>query len=102
MAVFREGRMVGHRTVEPEPTKPPVGEVQGHLLAQSPLRADAEAITHDQRSSAPDRSMAGLWRCRTAPVLASARRVRQTDQSIAVNALRHGPFERKLVEQCVL
>ena len=33
--------MVGHCAVEPEPTKPPVGEVQVHLLAQPPLGADA-------------------------------------------------------------
>jgi hypothetical protein len=36
--------MVGHRAIEPEPTEPPVGEVEVDLFAQPPLRADAEAV----------------------------------------------------------
>lgn len=44
MPVLREGRMVGHRAIEPEPTEPPVGEVEVDLFTQPPLRADAEAV----------------------------------------------------------
>ena len=33
MAVLREGRVVGHLAVEPEPAEPAVGEVQMDLLA---------------------------------------------------------------------
>jgi hypothetical protein len=54
MAVFREGRMVGHRAVEAEPTKPAVRQVEVHLLAQPPLRADAEAVADDQH---PDQQL---------------------------------------------
>src|ERR1051326_159698 len=48
MAILRERRMIGHLAVEPEPTKPALGQVEVHLLAQPPLRADAEAIADDQ------------------------------------------------------
>ena len=39
--------MVGNLFVEIEPTEPPVGEVKPHLLAQLPLRANAEAVTDE-------------------------------------------------------
>jgi len=48
MPVLREGRVVGHRAIEPEPAEPPVGEIQMDLFAQPPLRADAEAVADDQ------------------------------------------------------
>ena len=40
--------MVRHVAVEAEPAEPAIGEVQMHLLAQPPLRADAEAIADNQ------------------------------------------------------
>ena len=46
--VLREGGVVGHGPLQPETAEPPVGEVQVHLLAQPPLRADAEAIAYQQ------------------------------------------------------
>src|SRR5580700_8310473 len=46
--VLREGRVVRHRALEPEPTEPAVAEVQVYFLAQPPLRADAEAVADDQ------------------------------------------------------
>ena len=52
--VLREGRMIGHLAVEAEPTEPAIGEVQMDLLAQPPLRADAEAVAHDQH---PDQQL---------------------------------------------
>src|ERR1700730_2205697 len=48
MAVLRERRMVGHCAIEPEPTKPAIRQVEVHLIAQPPLRPDAEAIADDQ------------------------------------------------------
>src|SRR4029077_9068215 len=46
--VLREGRMIGHFAVETQSTKPAIRQVEVHLLAQPPLRADTEAIADDQ------------------------------------------------------
>jgi len=35
--VLREGRMVRHRAIQPEPAEPPVCQVQVNFLAQPPL-----------------------------------------------------------------
>src|ERR1700730_3521438 len=48
MAGLGEGRMVGNAAFPSQPTKPAVCQVEIDLLAQPPLRADAEAVTHDQ------------------------------------------------------
>ncbi|MEA2880534.1 MAG: hypothetical protein QOF14_5730 [Hyphomicrobiales bacterium] len=50
MSVLREGRVVGHIAIEPEPTKPTIGQIEVNLLAQTPLGADAEAVAYDQHS----------------------------------------------------
>jgi hypothetical protein len=42
--------MVRHGTSQIEAAEPAVREVQMHLLAETPLRADAEAIPDDQRA----------------------------------------------------
>jgi len=102
--IFRESRMVRHRAVEPEPAEPAVGEVQVDLLAQPPVRADAEAVADDQH---PDQQL----RIDRRPThLAVERRpfaphpvefdkpVDRAQQMLR----RHMPFERKLVEQRVL
>ena len=96
--------MVGHCAVEPEPTKPPVGEVQVHLLAQPPLGADAKAVAHDQHADHQ------LWIDRR-PAYGAVERRQLTPQSIKLDKpvnrsqqvlFRHMPLERKLVEQRVL
>ena len=46
--VAREGRMVRHLAVEPEPAEPAIGEVEVYLLAQPPFGPDAHAVAHDQ------------------------------------------------------
>src|SRR5215211_4332012 len=46
--VLRESGVIGHPTVQPEPTEPAVGEVEVHFFAKPPLGADAEAVTDDQ------------------------------------------------------
>ena len=48
--VLRNGRIVQHRTGRVEVTEPAIGEVQQDLLASSPHRANAEAITDQQRA----------------------------------------------------
>ena len=40
--------MIGNRAVQIEPTKPAIGEVEMHFLAETPLRTDAHAIADDQ------------------------------------------------------
>ena len=42
--------MIGHGTLKPESAEPPVCEVQMHLIAQPPLRTDAEAIADQQHA----------------------------------------------------
>src|SRR6516165_12087839 len=54
MPVLREGRMIGHFAVETQSTKPAIRQVEVHLLAQPPLRADAEAVADDQH---PDQQL---------------------------------------------
>ncbi len=46
--VLGKAGVVGHRVLQAEPAEPPVGQVQFNLLAQPALRADAEAVSHDQ------------------------------------------------------
>src|SRR5204863_936131 len=43
--------MIGHFTIETQSTKPAIGQVEVHLLAQPPLRADAEAVADDQHAN---------------------------------------------------
>jgi hypothetical protein len=42
--------MIGDMPIEPEPTKPSIGQIEVDFLAQPPLGADAEAIADDQHS----------------------------------------------------
>src|SRR5579872_5067460 len=53
---LREGRVIRHRAVKPEPAEPAAAEVQVDLLAQPPLRPNAEAIADDQH---PDHQLRG-------------------------------------------
>src|SRR2546421_2235615 len=48
--LFRS-RMIGHFAVETQSTKPAIRQVEVHLLAQSPLRADAKAVADDQHAN---------------------------------------------------
>src|SRR2546430_12822617 len=52
--VLGERRVVGNRIIEIEPTEPPVCEVEPYLLAQLPLRANAEAVADDKH---PDQQL---------------------------------------------
>lgn len=48
--------VVGHVTVEPKPAEPALCQVEVNLLAQAPLRANAEAVTDQQH---PDHQLGG-------------------------------------------
>ena len=50
VAVLREGRVVGHVAVQPQPAEPAIGEVEMNLLAEPPLGPDAEAVAHQQHA----------------------------------------------------
>src|SRR5688500_9053595 len=40
--------MIRHRILQPQAAEPAIRKVQMHLFAQPALRADAEAVAHDQ------------------------------------------------------
>ena len=50
MAVLREGGVVRHRIIQAEPAKPAIGQIEMHLFARPPFRADAEAVSDDQHA----------------------------------------------------
>ncbi len=96
--------MIGHVTLQAEPAEPPVGEVQVDLVAQPPLRSDAEAVAHDQHSDHQlgiDRGPARL--AVEGPQLhAQAGQVYEPiDRSQQVIG-RHVPFKTEAVEQRLL
>src|ERR1051326_8018137 len=80
--------MIGHFTIETQSTKPAIRQVEVHLLAQPPLRADAEAIADDQHPNQQLRINRGPCpsHCKTVLVLVAVRRVRRTDRSTAISA----------------
>src|SRR5207302_722322 len=101
MPVLREGRMVGYIAVEPKTAEPAVRQIEVNLIAQSPLRADAEAVTHDQH---PDHQLGiNRWsangtveRRQLPPQFAKLREpVDRAQQMISRNV----PLERELIEQ---
>ena len=47
MPILGEGRVVGHRVFEIKAAEPAIRQVQMHFLAQTALRADAEAVADD-------------------------------------------------------
>jgi hypothetical protein len=46
--VLGERRVIRHRPIQTEPAEPPVSQIEVNLIAQAPLRSDAEAVT-DQK-----------------------------------------------------
>jgi len=67
MPVLGKGRVVGHIAVEPQSAEPAIGQIKVDLVAQPPLRANAEAIADDQH---PDHQ---LWINRGPPNVAVVR-----------------------------
>src|SRR5205814_2202000 len=104
VAVLREGRMIGHFAVETQSTKPAIRQVEVHLLAQSPLRANAKAVADDQHANQQLR--VDRW-----PTHLAVERRQFLPQPVEFDEaidrpqqvlLRHMPFERKLVKQSLL
>jgi hypothetical protein len=48
VAVLGKGRMIGNVAVDPQPTKPAIGQIEMDLLAQPTLGTNAEAIADNQ------------------------------------------------------
>jgi hypothetical protein len=102
--VLGEGRMVRDRVRQVEPTEPPVGEVEMDLLAQPPLRADAEAVAHEQHPDHQlriDRRPAGRTVERRQTLADVTKLDEPVDRPQQV-ILGDVPFERELVEQRTL
>src|SRR5205085_11713067 len=104
VAVLREGRMIGHFAVETQSTNPAIRQVEVHLLAQSPLRADAKAVADDQHANQQLR--VDRW-----PTHLAVERRQFLPQPVEFDEaidrpqqvlLRHMPLERKLVKQSLL
>src|SRR6516164_2922935 len=101
MPVLREGRMVGHVTLEPKAAEPAVCQIEVNLFAQAPLRTDADAVADQQHSDhqlggdrgAPDRAVKG--RQLPPQPIELHEPVNRAQQMIGRNV----PLKRKLVEQ---
>jgi hypothetical protein len=48
--ILGEGRVVRHRIFEIKVAEPAIGQIQMDFFAQPALRADAEAVAHDQHA----------------------------------------------------
>jgi len=93
--------MIRHRPIQTEPAKPPVGQIEVNLIAQAPLRSDAEAVTdqeHPDHQLGIDRRStdAAVERRHVPPDLFKIDKpVNQPQQVIS----RDMSFERELIEQ---
>ena len=99
MPVLREGRMIGHLAVEAQSTKPAVRQVEVHLIAQPPLRANAEAVA--ERKLRIDRRPPHLAVKRRQLLPQPVEFDKPVDRPQQM-ASRHMPFERELIKQGVL
>jgi hypothetical protein len=93
--------MIGYMAVEPKPAKPPIGQIEMDFLAQTPLGADAKAITDDQY---PDHQLGiDRWPTHRAveggqlppQIVQLDKPVDQSQQMLRWNVL----IERELIEQ---
>ena len=102
--VLREGRVIRHVTIQPEPAEPPICEIEVHLLAQAPFRSDADTVADDEH---PDHQ---LRINRRPPCLTVKRRqlttqIAESDEAInrpQYMILRNVAFEGEAVEQSSL
>ena len=104
MPVLREGRVVGHIALQPEPAEPAIGQVEMNFLAKAPLRADAEAIADEQNPDHQlrvDRGSAGLA-VQGSQMCAEAGQVDEPVDGSNKVTYRDAPLEAELVEQRLL
>jgi hypothetical protein len=102
--VLREGRMVGHVAVQPQPAEPAIGQIQMHLVAQPPLRPDAHAIADDEHPDHQLRIDRGATRLAVEGLqfLADARQVHEPVDRAQQMVRRHVPLQAEAVEQRLL
>ena len=93
--------MIRHRAIQTEPAEPPVGQIEVNLIAQAPLRSDAEAVADQEH---PDHQL-GIDRSSTDTTV-ERRQVPpdlfKVDKSVDRPELvvgRDMPFEREFIEQ---
>ena len=48
MPVLGKRRVIRHHPIQTEPTEPPVGQIEVNLIAQTPLRSNAEAVSDQE------------------------------------------------------
>src|SRR5947209_13791475 len=97
MTVLRKGRVIRHAALQTEPTEPTIGKVQMHFLAQPALRANPEAVAHEQHPDhqfrvnrgPPDLAVEG-------PQVSAHARGPRTDQSSAANDRPEHAFRVKI------
>jgi hypothetical protein len=104
MAVLREGRVIGHVAVQPQPAEPAIRQVQVDLVAQPALGADAHAITDDQH---PDHQLGGdrgpsRLAIEGLQVLADAGQIDEPVDRTQQMVRRHVPLQAEAVEQRLL
>jgi hypothetical protein len=96
--------MIGDHILKPEPTEPPVGQVEINLLTEPPFRADRVAIADQQHPDHQFRINRGATRMAVKGRKLGAQpaqikdRVETTQQVIA----RHTVFEIELIKKTVL
>ncbi len=104
VAVLREGRVVGHVAVQPQPAEPAIGQVQMHLVAQPALGPDAHAIADDEHPDHQFRIDRGATRLAVEglQLLADARQVHEPVDRAQQVICRHMPLQAEAVEQRLL
>jgi hypothetical protein len=98
--------MIRNRVVQIEAAEPPIRQIEGHLLAKPPLRADAVAIADDEHADhqlginrgAAGRAVIGR------KLLVQTRKDRRDDRIYPAQQmlLRHAVLKPELVEQRAL
>ena len=48
--VLGKGRVIGNAAIQPQPTKPAIGEVEMNFFAEAALRTNAEAVANYQHA----------------------------------------------------
>jgi hypothetical protein len=99
--VLGEGRVVRYVAIQAQAAEPAVGQVEVDLLAEPPLRADAQAVAHQQH---PDHQL-GIDRgpadraVERGQVRPHALQVHEAVDGAEQMGLRDAPLQRELVEQ---
>jgi hypothetical protein len=104
MPILGKRRVIRHRSIQAEPTEPSVGQIEVNLIAQAPLRSDAETVTdqeHPDHQLRIDRRPADdtIEGCQISPDLLKVDKPVDRPQQVVGGDML---VERKLIEQCSL